>query len=253
MLHTWELTIPQLKPSRLKRRAYLYLPEAYDEDPDARFPVLYMFDGQNVFQDCDASFGRSWRMLDYLNKTGAPVIVAAIESNPIGNNRLCEYSPFTHEDSELGVIEGRGRTMMDWLVREFKPMIDGSFRTLPERENTAIAGSSMGGLMSLYAACHYGEIFSRFACLSPSIWVDPVKVKRMLKRARIAPDTILYLDYGADELGNHDATGDVLPGVFQSLYSQGANLTVRIVPHGVHSEESWQQQIPVFMSCLGFI
>ena len=73
MLHTWELTIPQLEPADLRRRAYLYLPEAYDEDPDARFPVLYMFDGQNVFLDSDASFGRSWRMLDYLEGTGTPV------------------------------------------------------------------------------------------------------------------------------------------------------------------------------------
>ena len=88
MLHTWELTIPQLEPADLRRRAYLYLPEAYDEDPAARFPVLYMFDGQNVFLDSDASFGRSWRMLDYLEASGAPVIVAAVESNPIGNNRL---------------------------------------------------------------------------------------------------------------------------------------------------------------------
>ena len=78
MLHTWELTIPQLEPADLRRRAYLYLPEAYDEDPDARFPVLYMFDGQNVFLDSDASFGRSWRMLDYLEGTGTPVIVAAV-------------------------------------------------------------------------------------------------------------------------------------------------------------------------------
>ena len=253
MLHTWELTIPQLEPADLRRRAYLYLPEAYDEDPDARFPVLYMFDGQNVFLDSDASFGRSWRMLDYLEASGAPVIVAAVESNPIGSNRLCEYSPFTHRDGELGVIEGRGRILMDWLVHEFKPMIDEHYRTLPDRENTAIAGSSMGGLMSLYAACHYSDVFSRFACLSPSVWVHPGKVKRMLRHARIAPDTVLYLDYGAQELGNHKATGDVLPGVFQSLYSQGVNVTMRIVPYGEHSEACWEQQIPVFMACLGFI
>ena len=253
MLHIWELTIPQLPPEDLVRRAYLYLPEAYDEDPEARFPVLYMFDGQNVFQDSDASFGRSWRMLEYLEETGAPVIVAAVESNPVGNYRLSEYSPFTHVDSELGEIEGRGRIMMDWLVHTFKPMIDDTFRTLPDRENTAIAGSSMGGLMSLYAACHYGSFFSRFACLSPSVWVHPGKVRRMLHRAHIPQDTILYLDYGEQELSNHAETGDMLPSVFQSLYAQGVNVTLRIVPGGEHSEACWQQQIPVFMACLGLI
>ncbi len=250
MLHTWELNIAQLEPTDLMRRAYLYLPAAYDEEPDARFPVLYMLDGQNVFLDCEASFGRSWRMVDYMNETGTPVIIAAVESNPIGDNRLCEYSPFTHRESDLGVIQGRGRTMMDWLVSEFKPMIDSHFRTLPDREHTGIAGSSMGGLMSLYAACHYSDTFSRIACLSPSVWVDPGKVKKMLKRARIAPDTTMYIDYGADEMGNHEETYDLLPGVFQSLYSQGVDVTMRIVPRGEHSEESWERQIPVFMACL---
>ena len=251
MLHTWELTIAQLSPAGLARRAYLYLPDAYDEQPDARFPVLYMLDGQNVFLDEDASFGRSWRMLDYLTRTGAPLIVAAIASNPVGDNRLCEYSPFTYRDDELGVIEGRGRITMDYITRVFKPMIDAGVRTLPDRQHTAFAGSSMGGLMALYAACQYGRTFSRFACLSPSVWVDPAQVKRMLRRAHFAPDTTLYLDYGAQEMGNHAQTGDVLPGVVQSLYARGVNLTFRIVPHGVHSEACWEAQIPVFMACLG--
>lgn len=253
MLHTWTLTIPQLKPSGLKRRAYLYLPRAYDEEPERRFPVLYMLDGQNVFLDSEASFGRSWRMYDFLNFTQAPVIVVAVESNPIGNNRLCEYSPFTHTESDLGEIEGRGRIMMDWMVRKLKPTIDQRFRTLADREHTAIAGSSMGGLLSLYAACHYSSTFGLIACLSPSVWVDPDKVRAMLKRARIQDDTVVYMDYGADEMGNHEETAGVLPSVFQSLYAKGVNLTFRIVPHGVHSEACWEEQVPVFMQCLGLL
>lgn len=253
MLHTWTLTIPQLKPSGLKRRAYLYLPRAYDEQPERRFPVLYMLDGQNVFLDSEASFGRSWRMYDFLNWSEAPVIVVAVESNPIGNNRLCEYSPFTHTESDLGVIEGRGRIMMDWMVRVLKKQIDRRFRTLPEREHTAIAGSSMGGLLSLYAACHYSDTFGLIACLSPSLWVDPDKVRTMLKRARIAEDTIVYMDYGQDEMGNHEETAGILPSVFQSLYAKSVNLTFRIVPHGVHSEACWEEQVPVFMQCLGLL
>ncbi len=253
MLHTWELTIKGLEPAGLKRRAYLYLPRAYDEEPERRFPVLYMLDGQNVFLDSEASFGRSWRMYDYMNWTETPVIIVAVESNPIGNNRLCEYSPFTHTESDLGEIEGRGRIMMDWMVRVLKKQIDRRFRTLPDREHTAICGSSMGGLLSLYAACHYSDTFSRAACLSPSVWVDPAKVRRMLHRARIHSDTVVYMDYGSEEMGNHPETADVLPSVFQSLYAQGVHLTFRIVPHGVHSEACWEEQVPVFMACLGFI
>ena len=143
--------------------------------------------------------------------------------------------------------------MMDYLAFTLKPMIDSHFRTLPEREHTAIAGSSMGGLLSLYAACRYNQVFSRAACLSPSLWVDPAKVRRMLKNAHFEKDSIVYLDYGEDEMGNHNETADILPSVFQSLYAKGVNLTFRIVPHGVHSEACWEEQVPVFMQCLGLI
>ena len=251
MLHTWDIVIPSLKP-RIRRHAYLYLPRAYEEDPDARFPVLYMLDGQNVFLDAQASFGRSWGMYDYMNETGTPLIIAAVQSNPIGDNRLCEYSPFTHEEPELGLIEGRGRIMMDWLVRRFKPMIDAKYRTLSDRSNTLIAGSSMGGLMSLYAATHYNDVFSRAACLSPSLWVDPQKVRRMLQRGCVSPDTVIYMDYGSEEIANHEATSELLLSACQSLYTRGVNLTFRIVPGGTHSEDSWRAQVPVFMACLGF-
>ncbi len=250
MLHTWELSIPSLSP-RIKRRVSVYLPLAYEEDPNARFPVLYMFDGQNVFLDDEASFGRSWGMFDYMNFTGTPLIIAAVSCNPVGNNRLCEYSPFTHEEPELGLIEGRGRKMMDWLVHSFKPQIDRRFRTIPDRECTLIAGSSMGGLMSLYAATHYNDTFASAACLSPSLWVDPRKVRRMLQTAHVSPDTVIYLDYGAEEMGNHEATRDILLSTCQSLYTRGVNLTFRIVPGGTHSEDSWRERVPVFMQCLG--
>ena len=94
MVYKWALQIPNLSPE-LTRRAYLYLPACYDEQPDARFPVMYMFDGHNVFFDEDATYGQSWGMADYMDKTDTPLIIAAVECNPVGNNRLVEYCPFT--------------------------------------------------------------------------------------------------------------------------------------------------------------
>ena len=249
MLHTWELTIPHLAP-RLRRRAYLYLPKAYDEDPNARFPVLYMFDGQNIFLDSEASFGRSWRLYDYMNVTETPLIIAAVESNPVGNGRLCEYAPFSYTDPQAGPITGRARTMMNWIVREFKPQIDSQFRTLPDREHTMIAGSSMGGLITLYAALQYSETFSRAACLSPSLWTDPGKVRKMIRQAPVRSDSMIYMDYGEQEMGNHEETASIFFSAAQALYARGVNLTFRVVPGGTHSEESWDSRTPVFMSCL---
>ena len=248
MIQTFDLTIPELSGGEL-RRAYVWLPDAYDGDPDARFPVLYMFDGQNVFFDEDASFVTSWRMYDYLNAGQPDVIVAAVSCSQTG--RMAEYSPFSHENGDAGHVNARGRSTMEWLLGEFKPSIDAQYRTLPDRDNTLIAGSSMVGLMSLYAALDYNGAFSRAACLSPSLWVHPRKSLRMIERARIAPDTCIYFDYGTQEMGNHPKNTEVLCAACSALLHKGVDLTFRLVPGGTHSEESWAQRVPVMMKCLG--
>ena len=248
MIQTFDLTIPELSGGEL-RRAYVWLPDAYDGDPDARFPVLYMFDGQTVFFDEDASFGTSWRMYDYLNAGQPDVIVAAVSCSQTG--RMAEYSPFSHENGDAGHVNARGRSTMEWLLGEFKPSSDAQYRTLPDRDNTLIAGSSMGGLMSLYAALDYNGAFSRAACLSPSLWVHPRKSLRMIERARIAPDTCIYFDYGTQEMGNHPKNTEVLCAACSALLHKGVDLTFRLVPGGTHSEESWAQRVPVMMKCLG--
>lgn len=248
MIQTFDLTISELSGEEL-RKAYVWLPDAYDGDPDARFPVLYMFDGQNVFFDEDASFGTSWKMYDYLNAGQPDVIVAAVACSQTG--RMAEYSPFSHENGDAGHVNARGRSMMEWLLGEFKPSIDAQYRTLPDRDNTLIAGSSMGGLMSLYAALDYNGAFSRAACLSPSLWVHPHKSLRMIERARIAPDTCIYFDYGTQEIGNHPKNTEVLCAACSALLRKGVDLTFRLVPGGTHCEESWAQRVPVMMKCLG--
>lgn len=252
MLYRWKITIPALSGAQV-RTAYLFLPRAYYEQPDKRFPVLYMFDGHNVFLDCDATYGTSWGMLDYLNESRAELIVAAVSCNTKGNGRLIEYSPYSHCSSRLGFIPSRGKETMTWLLESFKPMIDANVRTLPDRANTIIAGSSMGGLMALYAALHHNDAFSRAACLSPSLWTDPEQVIRMIEHADVAPDTVIYMDYGSREMGNHGENARILADATRELMLKGVDLTSRIVPGGMHCEVSWREQIPVFMRCLGLI
>ena len=250
MVIKWDVTIPRLSGDT-PRRAYIYLSESYDEEPDRRYPVMYMFDGHNVFFDEDATFGKSWGMNDYMERTGKQLIIVGVECNHQGNCRLSEYSPVTFENAELGKIRGRGSTTMNWMVNELKPYIDGHFRTLPDRRNTILAGSSMGGLMALYGAAVYNQIFQRAACLSPSLWVAPGKVMELIAKARIRPDTTIYMDYGENEMANHVASQAVIPSAVYLLLTKGVNLAFRIVPGGNHSEASWEKQIPIFMECLG--
>ena len=176
MIKKWSVSYPAVNGTE-QRRAYVYLPTMYEAEPDRRFPVLYMFDGQNVFFDEDATYGKSWGVADYLDYTDTPLIVAAVECNAGPNNeRLVEYSPYRFDDPTYGHFDGKGQATMSWYIHRFKPFIDRSFRTLPDREHTFIGGSSMGGLMSLYALLQYNDTFSRAAALSPSIWVAPDKL-----------------------------------------------------------------------------
>ena len=140
---------------------------------------------------------------------------------------------------------------MNWLIKTLKPYIDSNYRTLPDREHTFIAGSSMGGLMSLYAVCCYNNIFSRAACLSPSLWIEANKIMPILAKANVRPDTCIYMDYGSDELDNHFASAGALIAATQLLMTKQVNVTLRIIPGGNHSEASWEKQIPIFMECLG--
>ncbi len=252
MYRQWPVTIPALT-GKERRRAYVYVPDGYLADPDRRYPVLYMFDGQNLFRDGDATYGKSWGILEYLTANNVPLIVAAVEcshhseEDPRGG-RLSEYSPFDFEDAEWGAIRGRGKLTMEFFVREFKPRIDETCPTLPDREHTFIAGSSMGGLMTLYALLRWNEVFSRGAALSPSLEFSPEAIREMIRRARI-DRTVLYMDCGSLEMpnaGSRRAFGDVSA----RLIRKGVLLNSRVVPGGDHSESSWERQLPFVFETL---
>ena len=204
MIKKWSVSYPAVNGTE-QRRAYVYLPTMYEAEPDRRFPVLYMFDGQNVFFDEDATYGH---------------------------------------------FDGKGQATMSWYIHRFKPFIDRSFRTLPDREHTFIGGSSMGGLMSLYALLQYNDTFSRAAALSPSIWVSPEKLSGLVGRAKLEPGTVLYMDYGSREMGNHDGMRCGFAEMCAKVMTRGIHLTSRIVPGGTHSEASWEKQLPFMFHTL---
>lgn len=249
MITKWEITIPELTGDE-PRRAYVYVPDAWEEDQEERYPVLYMFDGHNVFYDEDATYGKSWGMLDYLEETEVPIIVAAVECNHNPDNgRLSEYTPFNFTDSHFGKVTARGRTTMDWLVNTFKPYVDEEFPTIPDRECTFIAGSSMGGLMSLYAVTQYNQVFSRAAALSPSLWVAPERLDWLLRWVQLDPNTVVYMDLGEEEM-NFRGMKRQFSRVVNRLLDRRVLLNSRIVPGGDHSEGSWEKQVPFFMDTL---
>lgn len=248
MIEITNITIPNLSGESL-RRAYIYLPDSYDKY-SKYYPVMYMFDGHNVFYDKDATYGKSWGMKEYMDRTKKQLIIVAIECNHEGFCRLEEYSPVDFTFSPAGKINGRGEEYMNWLVNTLKPHIDNNYRTLPDPDNTIICGSSMGGLMSLYGASTYNRVFHKAACLSPSVWTNPKDILRLIHKSNVLPNTKIYIDYGSEELKDRKDTGSTLQEISDLLLAKGVDLTMRIIPGGTHCEASWEQQIPVFMEFL---
>ena len=249
MIKVLKVDIEKL-PTDRPRRLYIYLPRGYEKSEE-RYPVLYMFDGHNVFYDSHATYGKSLSMKEYLERTGKKLIVAAIECAWEGTRRLNEYSPWDFYGTSVGNIEGLGSVTMDWIVNELKPMVDETYRTLPDRGHTYIAGSSMGGLMAIYAAAEYNAVFSRAAALSPSLWVSPKKMAEMIKSAKLTDPTMVYLDIGTAEVGKYTEAYRALFNTAKLFSQSGAAVEARMVPGAEHSEAYWEKRIPVFFDYLG--
>lgn len=136
-----------ITPYHLERMLHIYLPDDYEES-EARYPVMYMYDGHNLFYNEDATYGKSWGLQEFMRQWENQLIIVGIECNHEGNKRLEEFSPYDFRDFDGQRIHGTGKVFMQWVVDELKPLIDSHFRTKPEREYTGIGGSSMGGLMA---------------------------------------------------------------------------------------------------------
>ena len=250
MIIKWKIDYPS-PDGPDERRAYVYLPKSYDKNPDKHYPVLYMFDGHNVFYDSHATYGKSWGMKKYMDRSKTDLIIASIECNHNPDNgRLKEYSPYDFSDNFFGEIEGFGKETMEYFLNEFKPYIDENFRTLPDRNHTYIAGSSMGGLMSLYALLAYNDYFSGAAALSPSLWTNPAEIENLIKTAKLHRNTKLYMDYGSNELKNHRGMQRIFQKMVSLLMKKKIFVTSRIVPYGDHCEACWEKQIPIFLNTI---
>ena len=249
MIKQWEVKIPELS-GNMQRLVYVYLPEDYATS-GKRYPVRYMFDGHNVFSDTHATYGKSWGMSEYLAEHKKDLIIVAVECNHQGNKRLEEYSPVDFEFPDVGHVPGHGKTYMDWMVGTLKPYIDAQYPTLTDRENTSIAGSSMGGLMALYGVCDYNHVFKKAACISPSFWMSKDKVLAIVTGANMGTDSTVYINYGSLELPNHTTSSEALVAVARTLLTRRVNVMLKIVPGGIHNESSWEKQIPEFMEYLG--
>ena len=231
--------IPQLNRTR---KIWIYLPENYHTSRES-FPVLYMHDGQNVFDDT-TSFAGEWGVDDYLDSVyqkGIQAIVVAIDNG--GAKRMNEYNPY--DTKKFG--KGEGKAYVDFIVKTLKPFIDKNYRTKKDKTNTTIAGSSMGGLITFYAVLQYPRVFGGAGIFSPSLWVAP-KLFDEIKTKAAKLNSRIYFYVGKQE--DEEMVQNVLKAVeLMNKYSK-SKITAVIRDDGQHSEATWRREFPLFYEWL---
>ena len=228
--------IPQLNRYR---RVWIYLPKDYDSNPLKKYPVLYMHDGQNIF-DKTTSFSGEWEIDETLNKLfdagKQTCIVVGIDNG--GANRIAEYTPYTN--AKYG--GGDGAKYIDFIVSTLKPYIDQNYRSKTDRENTGIGGSSLGGLISFWAAMSYQNTFGKAMVFSPSFWwnksiFDLVKEKGKQQNMKI------YIIAGEQE-GDPDMVPDATKMASDLLQNGFSKNEIFFTTHadGKHQEWYWARE-----------
>jgi predicted alpha/beta superfamily hydrolase len=235
-----------------RRTILVFLPPGYDSESDRRYPVLYMHDGQNLFDAATSFIGVEWGVdetVTRLVEAGQmePVIVVGISNTA---DRVFEYTPFADEEGKGGGAE----LYADFVVNDLKPFIDATYRTLPDRANTGVAGSSLGGLVSLYLAWSRPSVFSKVAAMSTSYgWADAA-IMEFIKERDAPRGLKLWLDVGTAE-DTTDTDGDGVSDLV-SLHRETVSILAQkglllnqdlesVEADGAtHNERAWAARLP---------
>lgn len=269
MGETGELDIVQLPRGGVPRNVRIYVPPGLD--PNREWPVLYMFDGQNLFDPQYATFGKSWLIDIALNRMAAAdpergAVVVGIDAPYDGQERaremtigewdfpVVDYPEYVGRDPH---IVGEGELTAGFLAEVVKPYVESHYPVTRDRGRVAVGGSSLGGYMALYTMVRYPELFGVVLAFSPAVFDEPMRgaVLRDLLRASRSPErTRVYMDMGGREelrYASDDILGSLQP-LTEAVAAAGyADLTTAVFPEAVHDEDAWAQRFaPVFLWAL---
>jgi predicted alpha/beta superfamily hydrolase len=235
---------------RNQRDIVVYVPPDYDQQPERRYPVLYLHDGQNLFDAATAFNGQDWHVAqtaDYAISAGLvePLIVVGLYNT--GKTRLREYTPTSVP--RLG--GGRADRYAKFLIEEVKPVVDRDYRTRQEAVQTGIGGSSLGGLVSIYLGLKFSSVFGKIAALSPSVWWNQRMILRFAQAAPVEPRPRIWLDIGTREgpriVDDVEKFRDVLLG---KGWQNDRDLHYERVEGAEHNEAAWAARVGPFLQFL---
>jgi predicted alpha/beta superfamily hydrolase len=228
---TFTIEAPQLKSTK---KVWVYLPKDYTASTQ-KYPVIYMHDAQNLF-DAKTSYVGEWNVDEALDSINAKVIVIGIEHG--GDKRIDELTPFKNE--KYG--GGKADDYLEFIVKTLKPKVDATYRTKTNAKNTAIFGSSLGGLVSFYAAVKYPAVFGKVGCFSPSFWFGRNDMNDLLAKTKDFDAKVYFL------CGDNEGDADVIPDMrnvehwvnTKRCQCKKLNKEV-IVKGGQHNEKLWRE------------
>lgn len=239
---------PQMGSRHLKyaRDILVWLPPGYAQNPDQRYSVLYVHDGNNLFDRRTTFGGVEWQLDEQagqLIRSGKipPLIVVGIYNSP---GRMEEYTwyPDTLDGKTFG---GEGQSYADFVVKELKPLIDQQYRTHSDKAHTGIMGSSLGGLISFYTARAYPDVFGQVGMLSPSVWWKNEQATRDIEE--FPQDVKVWVDMGTREGRNPEAmlqtAKNFVQGLEQAGFQHFQNLAFHIEEGADHSEAAWAARL----------
>jgi predicted alpha/beta superfamily hydrolase len=227
-------------PEPASRNITVYLPDCYAREPQRRFPVFYLHDGQNLMDPATSYLpGRTWRAGETTDRMVAegkvePVILVGVANT--GLRRMAEYTPT--KDFKMG--GGDGDRYGHLLINELKPAVDRLFRTLTRPEETGLGGSSLGGLISLYLGLGHPDVFGRLAVISPSLWWNHRAILSFVKARKAPVRPRIWLDIGTGEGLRHVRDTELLERLlWERGWTEGVDLRTLVVPGGMHDEDAW--------------
>ncbi|CAG9621303.1 alpha/beta hydrolase [Sutcliffiella rhizosphaerae] len=255
MIETHLVNLTELNRERMVK---VLLPKGYEQSTK-NYPILYMHDAQNLFRDEDAFFGASWGIEQCLKESELKLIVVGIDCNTVGTKRNDEYGPWIsdkHVNKGLSMdtsidLGGEGKLYIDFIVKELKPFIDSKYRTI--QDDTAMAGSSAGGLISTYAMCKYPHIFKKVAALSNAYWFSQNDIEKFAERSDLSAIDRFYFDVGTrEETATFGPDEYIHSNVSFEKIIKKKNIEYRfeLVEDAVHNEKAWRERFPSILHYL---
>jgi len=231
------------------RLVRVWLPSDYDGWGETRYPVLYLNDGQNLFDPATAFAGVHWQVGETATRLIAqerirPLIIVGIDNT---KSRICEYIPYRSKDPR--VPKPKGRCYPDFLRKEVMPLIEERYSVRKGAENTGLGGSSLGGLVALYTQLAAPGVFGRLLVESPSLFVAKAKILEECRRARIWPERT-FVGIGTKEVGDTEkdaktvASTRELETILREAGLNQGRLKVRIAEGAQHNESAWAARFP---------